>query len=411
MTNKFYSKEINFLKTDSDLNITPPETYFSDFLLKKTIQIKTFEKRLSSAVIPENRFLCAVVKVSSMGSEPGEQEAKEIFEDIFNSIFDNKKGADKRGIWETIDSTSFVFAFWDYGNEERASELIISLKNQISVALETDILIGVAKFPYHQFSVSQTFKNALKAIDHAAFFGTDTLIHFDITSINICADRLYQLNRCELAVKEYQKGLEIDPANLNLINSLGVCFGVMGKLDKAKTEFEKALKINPSELMIIYNLGLLYQINEDIDRAVKYLQKAHGIDPEVFEVELLLGFLLTKQEYYEKALTHLETACRKNPDSGSAYRIKGEIFLKINQFEKAGKEFNHAIKLNPGDAVSLSGYAKSLELQNKNLRIALSFAKNSIELEPENKLFQKRLRIIQEKIETGSSFENKIKTA
>ena len=407
MTIKFSSKEIHFLKTDSDdLNIKPPETYFSDLLLTKTVQTKAFQKRLSKAKIPGGKFLCAVIQISTDASDPIQEKAKSIFEAVFNSFLDNK-----RGIWENLNETSFVMAFWDYASVKKASGIIVAIKEKISTALKADILMGVSNFPFHDFSKTQTFTNALKAIDHAAFFGADTLIHFDATSLNISGDRLYQLNKCDLAIKEYQKGLEITPNDINLINSLGVCFGVMGKLDKAKLEFKKAMSINPNEPMVIYNMGLLYQIKGNVDKAIIYLRKAHGIDPLVFEVELLLGQLLMKKEHPGQALPHLEKASRTNPESGLAFRMKGEIFLADNHPEKASHEFNNAIKLNPCDAVSLSGYANSLELQEKNLNIALTFAKNSIALEPDNKLFKKRLKVIQDKIEGRTLLEDTIKTA
>jgi tetratricopeptide (TPR) repeat protein len=389
MTLKFSSKEIHFLKTDSDdFKIKPPEKYFSDLLLPKTAQLKAFGKRLS-----DKKISCAVVQISSLQTEIIQDKTKDTFEAVFNSFIDNKKG-----IWESLDKNSFILAFWGYDTEKKASQLIVSLKTKISTALKADILMGVATFPFHKFSKPQTLANALKAIDHAAFFGPDTLIHFDATSLNISGDRLYQLDKCEMAIKEYQKGLEIEPNNINLINSLGVCFGVMGKLTMAKLEFEKAMKIDPNELIVIYNIGLLYQIEGDIDRAILYLQKAHGSELSVFEIELLLGHLLIKKKHSDKAIPHLEKASRINPKSGLAFRMKGEIYLEENLPEKAGREFNTAIKLNPGDAVSLSGYAKSLELQEKNLNIALTLAKNSIALEPDNKLFKKRLKIIQKKI-------------
>jgi len=416
MINKLTSKEIHFLKTDSDdLNIKAPEIYFSDFLLNKTIQIKSFESRLLRDKTLKNNFLCAVIQVSMPAStkvsKPILAKSKKIFEATFNSILENKKGGNKRGIWESLNNNSFVFAFWDYKNEKKAAQLIVSLKEKISESLKTDILIGVAKFPYHDFSKQQTFDNAVKAIDHAAFFGPDTLIHFDATSLNISGDRLYQLNKCETALKEYQKGLEIEPNNINLINSLGVCFGVMKKLDKAKLEFEKAIKIKPNELMVIYNIGLVYQIKGYIDKAVIYLRKAHGIDSSVFEVEFFLGSLLVKKNHPDQALPHLETAGRINPASGASFRMKGEIYLKDNLYEKADKEFNKAIKINPQDAISLSGYAKSMELQDKNLNIALSFAQNSMDLEPDNKLFKKRFKTIENKINKSLIVEKKNKTA
>lgn len=407
MTAKFSSKEIHFLKTDSDdFNIQPPEIYFSDLLLTKTVHVKAFEKRLSQVEIPGGKFLCAVIQISSDPSETIREKAKNTFEATFNLFLNHE-----RGIWESLDETSFVLVFWDYESEEKASQLIVSLKEKISAALKTDILIGVAKFPFHDFSKPQTLANALKAIDHAAFFGPDTLIHFDATSLNISGDRLFQMNKFNLAIKDYQKGLEIKPNSINLINSLGVCFGVMGNLDKARGEFEAAIKINPDELMVIYNIGLINQIDGDLDKAIIYLRKAHGIDDHVFEVELLLGHLLFKKGRFNQALPHLKKASRIDPKSGFAFRIKGEIHLAQNHPEKAGPAFNKAIKLNPSDAVSLSGYAKSLELQGKNLNIALTFAKNSTALEPDNKLFQERLKTIMEKIEGPSSQEETIKTA
>ncbi|MCP3872619.1 MAG: tetratricopeptide repeat protein [Desulfobacteraceae bacterium] len=407
MTHKFASKEIHFLKIDSDdFNIQPPQHYFSDLLLAKTIPFETFEKRLLETKMPKDNFLCVVIQISSDTSETIQEKAKDTFEATFNSFLDNK-----RGLWETLNETSFILAFWDYKNEEKASQLIVSLKNKICAALKADILIGVAKFPFHNFSKFDTLTNALKAIDHAAFFGPDTLIHFDAISLNISGDRLYQLGEYDTAIIDYKKGLEIKPNDINLINSLGVCFGIMGKLDEAKEEFEKAMKMNPNEVMVVYNIGLLHKINNDIDKAIVYLRKAHGIDDHVFEVELFLGYLLLQNKQKKLALKHLETASQLNPNSGLAFRVKGDIYLGDKLAEKAGHEFNKAIKINPLDAVSLSGYAKSLDLQNKNLTIALSFAKNSIALEPDNKLFKKRLKTIQGKIEAKPISEEKIKTA
>jgi len=407
MTIKFSSKEIHFLKTDSDdFNIIPPETYFGDLLLKKTVQINAFEKRLSDAVIPGKKFLCAVLNISSGEADSTSEKTKETFENIFNQVLDHK-----RGIWETLSNTSFALAFWDYDSEKKASSLLVSLKDKIQAVLKTDILTGVAKFPFHDFKKNEILGNALKAADHGAFFGPDTLIHFDTTSLNISGDRLYQLDNLSMAVEDYKRGLKIKPNDINLINSLGVCYGVMDELDKAEKEFKTAMKISPDEIMINYNIGLLYQIDGDLDKAIIYLRKAHGIEDSCFEVELLLGHLLYKKEQPDQSLPHLEAACRINPKSGMAFRIKGEIYLGKKHPENASQAFNTAIKLNPSDAVSLSGYAESLAVQEKNLKIALTFAKNSVALKPDSLLFKERLNRIREKIEADTHQEGKIKTA
>jgi tetratricopeptide (TPR) repeat protein len=393
MIHKFASKEIHFLKAESDsLPIGPPELFFSDLLHGQTVQIEKLNTRLKSTDIPGDNFICAVVKVAEEASEKTKQRAKQVFEACFHSVLDKE-----RGIWESLDDTAFALIFWDYVKEENATRLISLLKEKISTALETDIIMGIATFPFHNFEKGQILGNGLKAIDHAAFFGANHMVHFDAVSLNISGDRLYQLNHYNRAIEEYKKGLEIEPKNINLINSLGVCYGVIGEIEKAQREFDKAIAINPSDVMVIYNIGLIHRINEDEDKAILHLRKAHGINPAVFEIELLLGHLLFKQEKWDRSLPHLEAAGRLNPSTAMPFRMKGEIFLeRLKDPQKAGGEFNKAVKLNSSDAASLSGYALSMALQGKNLKIAMSFAAKSVELDPATPLFRDRLEQIRE---------------
>jgi len=395
MIHKFASKEIHFLKARSDnYPIHPPATFFSDLLQDHTVQLDRFNTRLNSMDIPGNDFICAVVKVSDKISIKKKERAKDIFEACFHSVLDNE-----RGIWESLDDTAFALVFWDYVKEEKGARLISLLKEKISTALGADILMGIATFPFHGFKRDDILANALKAIDHAAFFGTDHMIYFDAVSLNISGDRLYQLNQHDRAIQEYKKGLEIEPKNINLINSLGVCYGIINEIEKAGTQFKRAIAINPTEVMVIYNIGLIHRIKKDEERAILYLKKAHGIDQNIFEVELLLGHLLFKQEKWNMALPHLEAATRLNPVAATPFKMRGEIFLdKLDKKnpKRAGVEFNKAIKLNPSDAVSLSGYAQAMLLQKKNLKIALTFANRSVALEPDSHLFRSRLKQIKE---------------
>lgn len=407
MTIKFSSKEIHFLKSDSDqIDVKPPDFFFSDLLLDKPQPVQKFENRLCETQIPGDRFLCAAIQVDQANADAVIKKAQDTFEATFNQVLSND-----RGIWEMLDDTSFAMAFWDYDEEAKALALFESLKKKVSDSFKADILAGFCFFPFHDFSTADTFASAIKAIDHAAFFGKDTLQQFDAISLNISADRLYQLGRFEDAIKEYQQGLRLEPRNTNLMNSLGVCFGVLDKRDRAKKLFKEALAVAPNEVMLIYNLGLLHHINGTTDKAIAYLRKAHAENRELFEVELLLGQMLLKQDHSDQAMPHLKQAAELNPGSGLACRLMGEIFLAAEKFEKAGQQFNTAIKRNPADAVSLSGYARCLELQDKNLPIALSLAENSVTLDPMNDLFRKRLAIIREKIDAALPENSNMKTA
>ncbi len=394
MTKKITSKEIHFLKTGSSGSngstpLCPPAIYLSDLLHSPSVQLTAFQERLTP--IPKDRFTAAVVRMDPGAPEETRDKAGDIFEACFNSVLDKK-----RGIWESLDPATFVLVFWDYDNEKDGIRLLTLLRKKISDRLKAGLLMGVALYPFHNFSRDKILGNALKAIDHAAFFGSDHMISFNEISLNISGDRLYQLEKFQDAIREYEQGLDISPKNINLINSLGVAYGITDQLDKAQEFFEQASSINPEEVMVIYNLGLIHRINNKEDRALLYLKKAHGINPDIFEIELLLGYLLFKDERYDQAMPHLDTAIRLNPDSGTAFRIRGQILLDKNDNAGAGTAFNMAVKLSPNDATALSGYARAMALQNKNLAIALSFARKSVALDPDNRLFSARLEEIQE---------------
>jgi tetratricopeptide (TPR) repeat protein len=49
----------------------------------------------------------------------------------------------------------------------------------------------------------------------------------------------------EKAIVQYQKVIELDPADFEAHNNLGVAYARQGKLDQAILEWEKVLKIDP----------------------------------------------------------------------------------------------------------------------------------------------------------------------
>ncbi len=280
--------------------------------------------------------------------------------------------------------------------------IINNIQKDLSAICKVPVSIGIAWFPFMDFTKKDTFYNAVKALDHSAFLGDGSIVFFDSVSLNISGDRLYHLGKTECAAEEYQKGLDIDNNNINLINSLGVCFGVMKNLKKAKDEFEKAITLDNNEIMAIYNTGLIYEIMDEKEKALEYFCKASKINNQIFEVELATGKLFYKTKQFDKAIKHLKKAANLNPFSGAPLRIMGDLFIETEEYEKSVKAYKRAIKINPDDALSLSGLSVAFERQNKNLDIALSLARKSVSMEPNNPLLRSRLDKIYKKKETDN---------
>lgn len=455
----FSSKEISFMKSESD------SIYHSDFTLKSYLsdmliensesdsqlsaQFNLFVKEMREKIeqknltekqdsILDNRFLCSVIQFeypniddeNSSKAAPAESKDKNqnkkhnqikdknLIESLVYAL--NAAITDKDGAWQWLCDSNLIIVLW--GDTSQAEETIRDFIKFTESTLKIPSHAGAALFPFLNFPPEMTFSNAIKALDHSAFFASTSLTFFDDVTQNIYGDRLYQFGRVEDAAKEYEKGLEIKEDNLNLLNSLGVCYSLMNRLDLAREQFEKAVllystgtnsslhrdssadrnisldtnissdvEIDDNQFMIFYNAALTCNLMGDIKKAVEYIQHAIAITKEFFETELTAGIIFLKADMTDKALLHLNKAVKLKPESAMVHRILGELYMQIKQPEKAANEYTRAVKLNPCDAVSMSGLARAFEVQNKNLDIALTMALKSVETAPDNPYFRTRL--------------------
>ncbi|MBF0376114.1 MAG: tetratricopeptide repeat protein [Desulfamplus sp.] len=343
---------------------------------------------------------------------------------------------DEGGIWQWLCESTLIIVLWGDAPVQ-AEETIKDFIKFTDITLKIPCYVGAAVSPFMDFHPSTIVCNAVKALDHAAFFAPNSLIFFDDITQNIYGDRLYQLGKLEDAAKEYEQGLKIKGDNLNILNSLGVCYSLMNRLDLAREQFEKAitkcneleyeykesehglpkievdsnepsktndndpLKTDDNYFMFLYNAALTCNLMGDIENGIAYINKATAINKGFFEAELTAGILFFKvsikngelknKQMADQALIHINNAVKLNPESAIAHRLLGELYLETNQPSKAVNEYKLALKINPYDASSMSGLARSFEIQNKNLDIALNLAIHSLEIAPDNPYFRTRL--------------------
>jgi len=183
----------------------------------------------------------------------------------------------------------------------------------------------------------------------------------------------------------------LDPSNINVRNSLGVCYGILGDYDKAKEEFENAAWLDPEEVMPVYNIGLISMLDGDKEKALEFFLQADSLDENVFEVVFQIGRLYLETGQPEKGKPFLEKATLLKPDSGIAFRHLGECFTTMDMTDEAISAYKNSVRHNPNDADSLSALGHLYELQGENSEIAMMFCRQSVEISPENGLFRNRL--------------------
>ena len=255
----------------------------------------------------------------------------------------------------------------------------------------TEAIVGIAIYPTINFNRNQIMANACKAIDHAAFFGPGSAVLFDAVTLNISGDQLYKKGDIVNAIKEFKTGLMLDPSNVNLHNSLGVCYAVMGEYDIAVESFETAHWLDSTDVMAPYNLGLLQLIENNPKKALTFFLEAQALDDTVYEVNFQLGRTFFDEGDLEKALHYLTRAVDLNAQSGAAHRYLGKCHEAQNGIDAAIEAYRRAIKENPNDAESLSALGHLFSGKEKDLEIARVFCEQSVQLSPANGLYRLRL--------------------
>jgi len=298
--------------------------------------------------------------------------------------------ASNEGWWGLMTADIFGCVF---PGRDVASGLSIIKKFQerINTALERTLTVGLAGFPCLTYSAGHTVDNARKALEHAAFLGPGGRACFDAVSLNISGDRYYDSGKIDRAIEEFRNALRLDPKNVNVLNSLGVCFGVEQNYPKALTAFQAALKVKAEETLALYNAGLVNLLMGEQDKALAYWLKAAPLGRDVFELNYQTGKLLLEFSQPEKAQKLVLRAAELKPESARVQRLLGDVYLAQRLLDAAVPPYKKALRIQPNDAPALSGLGRCYELKNENLDIALAFCQQSVEIMPENGRFHMRL--------------------
>lgn len=292
--------------------------------------------------------------------------------------------------WGRLDQERFA-CFCPERDEEAAVQLAKEIQRRLALTGEETVSVGVAVYPFWPFEKMTILDNAEKALDHAAFFGPKTVTPFDAVSLNISADKLYQYGDIDGAIDEFKRALAVDPQNVNVQNSLGVCYGVQGKLDLAIDAFETAIRLDPEDVMAIYNLGLAHLKQGDREKALGLFLQAHSLDGENPEVAYQIAVCCREKDQTDAALEYLEKAARNTRKGAHIFRALGECYLEKEMIQEAAKAYEKAIRQNPTDAKTLSALGYLYGALGENLEIAIVLCRESTRIDPNNGLYRYRL--------------------
>jgi tetratricopeptide (TPR) repeat protein len=118
----------------------------------------------------------------------------------------------------------------------------------------------------------------------------------------------HQMLQFDLAKKNYERAVKMEPSYAEAINNLGTVFYAQRSYKKAITYYKRSLRYSDSPACVYSNLGAAYFARKDFKHSSEYYEQALKIDPDVLERRGTFGTLMQERTVEDLATFHLYLA-------------------------------------------------------------------------------------------------------
>jgi len=162
------------------------------------------------------------------------------------------------------------------------------------------------------------------------------------------------------AVKAYERGLAVEPDNVELLNSLGFALFQQGKSKEAVVALEKAITVDPKHWKSHNNLALAAIDIGELEVAEAHFRDSLAIKPQP-AIYNDLGFVLERQGLSEEATRAYRKAIELDPKSATAHYNLGSSLARSGQLAEAERQLRVAIAADPKNAAARQALVQVLE--------------------------------------------------
>jgi tetratricopeptide (TPR) repeat protein len=120
--------------------------------------------------------------------------------------------------------------------------------------------------------------------------------------------QLFQQEKYEEALQQFQEARRLRPADASLVNFIGITETKLGRIDEANQDYEAAARLDPKLPGPHKNLGFNYLGRGQYEQAGQQLQKALALNAEDPFVHYYLAILYLSTSRDQEAIAHLKPA-------------------------------------------------------------------------------------------------------
>ncbi|RMF22357.1 MAG: tetratricopeptide repeat protein [Deltaproteobacteria bacterium] len=175
---------------------------------------------------------------------------------------------------------------------------------------------------------------------------------------------LFQEGRTEEAVEEYERALAVDPNYVKSHNNIALALVELGRLEEAADHYRKSVELDPDQPEIYSDIGFIEGQLGRPDKALAYYRKALERDPKCASAHFNLAVVALGEGRLDEAESHYRTALETRPDAATHNGLAFTL-LRKGRLDEAAAEFRRALEIDPKYVPAYNNLAGVLEKQGK----------------------------------------------
>ncbi len=218
-------------------------------------------------------------------------------------------------------------------------------------------------------SIADLYLQGLRAYHHAqyqqALAKLSAVVKADYTfspAYWTMGEIYYDLNKLNLAAKNYRQALQYDPQMIDAALQLTRIYIKHQEYHEAKEQLTDVLSLEPQQALALelleqckqeaagyhFKRGQALIKNKKHRSAVAELELAVENNPAFYQAWLELGKLQQNNGQSKRAIESYEKAMRLNPNLPVVWNELGKLYLQSAVYDRARYAFQHSLVLDPG---------------------------------------------------------------
>ncbi|RLB50012.1 MAG: hypothetical protein DRJ42_19790 [Deltaproteobacteria bacterium] len=260
--------------------------------------------------------------------------------------------------------------FFDSDRHEAAGEVLTQARERVEESAVMRRLLGESELGRRRYDdAALEFERALELdpADIAARYG-----------LGVAHRRSGDLDAANVA---FAQVAEVDPTWPGLALERGLVFEARGESDEAVRAYTLALEGRPDDPDLLLRLGAAYVSDGRVDEAEETLRRVQESRPNSAEVEHFMGRVELERGNLPVAVNHFSRSIALDATRGEFHLYVAWAALEMSSLARALSEVNAAIELDPslGDAFWIRG---RIRLRGGAVRDALDDLRRALELKP-----------------------------